>query len=103
MREGLLDAGDIDALFKRMRISLLIRDEPVRFAAEPAQSRVAPWSAKDVVGGKPPRRFLYHGERAQAFLVATIPNFDQVRWSLATSMKRTRAPELARGELAISQ
>ncbi|KAJ2826215.1 hypothetical protein IWW50_002474, partial [Coemansia erecta] len=103
MREGTLSVSDIDALFKRVRISLHILDEPLRFAAEPAPRGTTRWAAKDIVGGKPPRRFLYHGEKAQAFLVATIPNFDQVRWSLATSMKRTQAPELASGDLALSE
>ncbi|KAJ2165808.1 hypothetical protein GGF45_005914, partial [Coemansia sp. RSA 551] len=100
---ALLSVAEIDALFKRVRISLHILDAPFRLATEPESSSLHKWAARDIVGGRPARRFLYHGERAQAFIVATIPNFDSVRWSLATSMKRTHAPELKHGELALSR
>ncbi|KAJ2123239.1 hypothetical protein IW147_002768 [Coemansia sp. RSA 720] len=97
---ALLSVAEIDALFKRVRISLHILDAPFRLATEPESSHSS-WAARDIVGC-PARRFLYHGERAQAFIVATLPNFDSVRWSLATSIKRTHAPELKHGELPLS-
>ncbi|KAJ2498071.1 hypothetical protein GGH96_004613 [Coemansia sp. RSA 1972] len=98
---ALLSIAEIDALFKRVRISLHILDAPFRLATELESTQAQKWAARDIVGC-PARRFLYHGERAQAFIVATIPNFDSVRWSLATSMKRTHASELKHGELALS-
>ncbi|KAJ1747903.1 hypothetical protein LPJ79_004919 [Coemansia sp. RSA 1821] len=100
MGETSLREEDVEALFKRVRISLHILDEPLALS-KPAQEQKL--SAKEVVGGKPPRRFLYHGEKARAFLVAAIPNFEQVRWSLATAMQRTRASQLANGELALAK
>ncbi|KAJ2157828.1 hypothetical protein GGF46_004221 [Coemansia sp. RSA 552] len=101
----MLNPGDIDALFKSVRISLHVPDGAVRFseAADSSDADTRECSARNVIDGPPPRRVLYRGEKAAAFLVATLPNFDQVRWSLATAMRRRAAPELGSGDLPISQ
>ncbi|KAJ1729326.1 hypothetical protein LPJ61_003580 [Coemansia biformis] len=91
----------LEALFKCVRISLHIPNAAPRFSALGA-SRPAPRTARAVVGDGPPRRFLYRGEHVDASLVATIPNFDQVRWSLASSMRRASSPTISDGELPVS-
>ncbi|KAJ2082667.1 hypothetical protein H4R24_001416 [Coemansia sp. RSA 988] len=100
--ELLLDEKDVEALFRGIRISLHIVDEELRFVKEKqTQHRLTQWTAKEVVE-RQSRRRLYNGEQAGAFVVVSLPNFDQVRWGLATAMKRTRARELSRGELAVT-
>ncbi|KAJ2776963.1 hypothetical protein H4R18_005402 [Coemansia javaensis] len=89
---GALGAAEAEALFRSMRVSLHIPAGPPRFAAPAAGTE----------GGAAPRRFFYAGERTEALVVATIPNFEQVRLSLAASMGRRDSPALARGELPIS-
>ncbi|KAJ2711348.1 checkpoint clamp complex protein Rad1, partial [Coemansia spiralis] len=91
---------DLETLFKVLRISLHIPNAAPRFVARPGTEQ--PPTARAVIGGGPPRRFLYRGEKADACLVATIPNFEQLRCSLAAAMKRTDSPALADGELPLS-
>ncbi|KAJ2800566.1 hypothetical protein H4R20_004014 [Coemansia guatemalensis] len=98
----LLDEKDVEALFRGIRISLHIVDEELQFVKEiQGRHRLAQWTAKEVVE-RQSRRQLYNGEQAGAFVVASLPNFDQVRWGLATAMRRTGAQKLSRGELAVS-
>ncbi|KAI8321599.1 hypothetical protein GQ54DRAFT_304687 [Martensiomyces pterosporus] len=91
-----LSGVDLDVLFRSCRFALRIPDGT---ATEPDQNK---WTVNDIVNTLPSRKHLYHGEKAQAYLVTTIPNYEQLRHSLASSMKRTEAPELAQNELAIS-
>ncbi|KAJ2617451.1 hypothetical protein H4S08_000293 [Coemansia sp. RSA 1365] len=97
---SLLDDKDVDALFRGIRISLHIVEEELQFVKE-TRDELVEWTAKEVVESQS-RRQLYKGEQARAFVIASLPNFDQVRWGLATAMRRTGAPELSRGELTVT-
>ncbi|PIA15202.1 hypothetical protein COEREDRAFT_16304 [Coemansia reversa NRRL 1564] len=96
----LLDDKDVEALFRGIRISLHIVEEELQFVKE-TRDKLVEWTAKEVVESQS-RRQLYKGEQARAFVVASLPNFDQVRWGLATAMRRTGARELSCGELAVT-
>ncbi|KAJ1907129.1 hypothetical protein LPJ81_000963, partial [Coemansia sp. IMI 209127] len=87
-----LSLPDLDALVKSCQLSLRILDKPLEDAS---------LSVEDIARNAPPRRFLYQGEHVQAFVVAVIPNTDQIRRSLATEMRRKDNPKLAKGELAV--
>ncbi|KAI9503747.1 hypothetical protein BX070DRAFT_252337 [Coemansia spiralis] len=100
-----LCSTDLDALFKGCRLSLRIPQRDLENSkklsadsTEQNETRLV----EDIIGNLPLRPFLYQGERADAFVVAVIPNTDQLRWSLALAMKRRDRLMLSQGELAVS-
>ncbi|KAJ2889095.1 hypothetical protein FB639_000146 [Coemansia asiatica] len=64
--------------------------------------RQTPWSVQEIAAGLPSRRQLFHGEKAKAYVVATLPNVEQLRRTLASLMGRLKDERLAMDELAIS-
>ncbi|KAJ2753911.1 hypothetical protein H4S06_003666, partial [Coemansia sp. BCRC 34490] len=87
-----LSLADSDALLKYCRLSLRIPDNLIKDA---------PLSIEDILGKTPLRQFLYQGENVQAYVVAMIPNTDQIRWALAAEMRRKDSLALSKGELAV--
>ncbi|KAJ1961890.1 hypothetical protein GGI12_002988 [Dipsacomyces acuminosporus] len=96
MTERALTNSDLDALFRACKFALRIPD---RAAARLDRAR---WTANEVLNAIPSRKYLYHGERAQACLVATVPSYKQLRHPQTPSTKPTETLEATQGNSAIN-
>ncbi|KAJ2605111.1 ssDNA endodeoxyribonuclease [Coemansia sp. RSA 1722] len=98
-KEELLGSSDMDILFRNCRLSLRIPDSGT---GRPEADGQTPWSVQEIAAGLPSKRQLFHGERAKAYVVATLPNVEQLRKTLASLMGRLDDQRLATNQLAIS-
>ncbi|KAJ2725587.1 hypothetical protein GGI07_001216 [Coemansia sp. Benny D115] len=98
--ESLLSTSDLDVLFRNCRLSLRIPQDTTRQSATiplPSDN----WSVQQIASSLPTRPFLYHGEKVQGYLVATIPNVEQLRRTLAILMDRMESDGSSRGQLVL--